>query len=131
MTVSTIGSDRTRIGPFTVPPGWRCARRGGLVVATRPGSPAARLEWRAGPAPAYDDLMVEDDDVYDLDGHLVAYRRFGHRAGTVELISEEWCWQVRGERRALTGTVARSDYLTCCDLFDDVAATVVPDIPEP
>ena len=110
--------------PFAVPVGWRRSRRGGLVIATRPGPSPARLEWRTGSAPTYDELVVEDEDAFDLSGHPVDYRRFGHRAGGVELVSEEWTWRVDGERLVLTGTVPRDDYLSVCDLFEDVAATV-------
>ena len=114
--------------PFAVPVGWRRSRRGGVVVATRPGPAPARLEWRSGPAPAYDGLVVEDEDGFELAGHPVDYRRFGHRADGVELVSEEWTWHVDGERHALTGTVPRDDYLSVCDLFEDVAATVEPGV---
>lgn len=113
--------------PFAVPLGWRRSRRDGAVVATRPGPSPARLELRSGRAPAYDALVVEDEDAFELSGHRVGYRRFGHRDGGVELVSEEWTWQVDGSRLALTGTVPRADYLTVCDLFEDVAATVDPD----
>ena len=112
--------------PFAVPLGWRQSRRDGVVVATRPGPAPARLEWRSGSPPAYDGLVVEDEDAFDLAGHQVGYRRFGHRAEGVELVSEEWTWRVDGERRMLTGTVPRDDYLSVCDLFEDVAATVDP-----
>lgn len=110
--------------PFVVPVGWRRSRRGGVVIATRPGPSPARLDWRIGSTPAYDALVVEDEDAFDLSGHPVHYRRFGHRVDGVELVSEEWTWQVDGERMALTGTVSRGDYLSVCDLFEDVAATV-------
>ncbi|MEJ7795191.1 MAG: hypothetical protein WKF50_06540 [Nocardioides sp.] len=110
--------------PFAAPVGWRRSRRDGVVIATRPGPSPARLEWRTGSPPTYDELVVEDEDAFDLSGHPVDYRRFGHRAGGVELVSEEWTWRVDGERLVLTGTVSRGDYLSVCDLFEDVAATV-------
>ncbi len=66
------------------------------VVATRPGPSPARLELRTGPPPAYDALVVEDEDAFELSGHPVDYRRFGHRADGVELVSEEWTWRVDG-----------------------------------
>lgn len=112
--------------PFAVPVGWRRSRRGGVLVATRPGPSPARLEWRTGPPPAYDGLVVEDEDAFDLAGHPVDYRRVAHRRGGVELVSEEWTWRVDGEQLVLTGTVRRDDYLSVCDLFEDVAATVEP-----
>ena len=115
--------------PFAVPVGWRRSQRPGVVVATRPGPSPARLELRSGAVGDYDALVVEDEDAYDLSGHPVAYRRFGHRADGVELVSEEWTWQVDGERLVLTGTVPRADYLSVCDLFEDVAATVELGVP--
>lgn len=119
--------------PFAVPVGWRRSHRPGVVVATRPGPSPARLELRNGAVIGtvgdHDALVVEDEDAYDLAGHPVAYRRFGHRADGVELVSEEWTWQVDGERLVLTGTVPRADYLSVCDLFEDVAATVEPGAP--
>jgi len=113
------------------PPGWRRLTIGGAVVATSPtlpgGRPPARLEWRRGaPAAELDGADIEDEDRYDLVGHEVGYRRLGHRAGDVELVSEEWRWQVDGELLVLTGTVPRADYLAVCDLFEEVAAGVDP-----
>ena len=113
------------------PPGWRRQTVGGAIVATSPippgGRPPARLEWRRGaPAPELDGAVVEDEDRYDLVGHEVGYRRLGHRAGDVELVSEEWRWQIGREPLVLTGTVPRADYLAVCDLFDEVAAGVDP-----
>ena len=54
--------------PFAVPLGWRRSRRGGVLVATRPGPAPARLEWRSGSPPAYDAQVVEDEDAFDLAG---------------------------------------------------------------
>lgn len=112
--------------PFAVPPGWRVDQRGVVLVATGPGPAAVRLEWRCGPPPAYDAEEVEDEDCFDLAGQVVAYRRFGHREGGTEMLGEEWTWSLGEERRVLTGTVRREDYLSVCDLFEDVAATVEP-----
>lgn len=114
--------------PFAIPVGWRRTRRGGVVTATRPGASPARLELRTGSVPAYHAVEVEDEDAFELSGHQVDYRRFGHRAGGVELVSEEWTWRVDGARLVLTGTVPRADYLSVCDLFEDVAATVDPEV---
>lgn len=124
----TTTSAAVPASPFGVPPGWLVRRRGGAVVATRPGPGPVRprLQWRCGSPPAYDAEVVEDEDHFDLEGRPVAYRRFGHRAGGVELVSEEWTWSVDGQPRVLTGTVARGDYLAVCDLFEDVAASVDP-----
>ena len=109
---------------FAVPIGWQRSERPDAVVATRPGPSPARLELRSGPPPAYDALVVEDEDAFELAGRPVDYRRFGHRADGVELVTEEWTWRVGDRRLTLTGTVERADYLTVCDLFEDVAATV-------
>lgn len=115
-----------------LPPGWRRRRRDGALVATAPGrpdgAPPARLVWRTGPAPAYAGLEVEDEDRFDLDGHEVGYRRFGHRVDGVEVVSEEWTWLVDGLAHVLTGTVRREDYLDVCDLFEEVAASVTVEL---
>jgi hypothetical protein len=118
-------------GEPLLPPGWRRRRhRDGALVATAPAAGAGgvppRLAWRTGPPPAYDGLDVEDEDGFDLDGHEVGYRRFGHRVGGVEVVSEEWTWLVDGVPHVLTGTVRREDYLVVCDLFEEVAASVDP-----
>lgn len=112
--------------PFALPAGWRVHPAGEALVATGTGPPAVRLEWRCGSPPAYDAEVVEDEDSFELDGQVVGYRRVGHREGGVEVLSEEWTWSHGEERRVLTGTVAREDYLAVCELFEDVAATVEP-----
>lgn len=105
----------------------------GAVVATSPtrvgDRPPAQVAWRRG-APSADpgDAVVEDEDRYDLAGHEVGYRRLGHRADGVELVSEEWRWQVGDQVVVLTGTVPRADYLAVCDLFEEVAAGVDPTV---
>ena len=116
----------TRPEPFVVPSGWTVSTSGGTVVATRPGPSPARIELRHESPPSYDAMVVEDEDSFDLAGHRVDYRRFGHCPGGVELVSEEWTWLVGDRRLVLTGTVAREDYLSVCDVFEDVAATVEP-----
>ena len=84
--------------------------------------------WRADAVAALADQLpafaLEDEDSFELGGHRVAYRRFAHRLGTAELLSEQWAWLVDGLGVTLTGTVAREDYLAYCDLFEAVAATV-------
>lgn len=127
MTTTTAAA--ALVAPFAVPPGWRVHRRGPALVATGPGPVPARLEWRCGSPPAYEAEVVEDEDSFDLAGREVGYRRVGHRAGGRELLSEEWTWSLGEERRVLTGTVAREAYLSVCDLFEDVAATVEPGTP--
>ena len=57
-------------------------------------------EWRAAATVELgrrlEDLEVEDEDVYDLDGTPVSYARCGHRAGARDLVSEQWAWLVDG-----------------------------------
>lgn len=69
-------------------------------------------------------FALEDEDAFDLGEHRVAYRRFAHRLGSLELLSDQWAWLVDGLGVTLTCTVAREDYATFCDLFESVAATV-------
>lgn len=73
------------------------------------------------------DLDLEDEDAYDLDGHDVAYRRYAHRAGTADLLCDEWAWLVDGLGFVLTCTVAREDYVDYCDVFEAIAETFEPD----
>ena len=70
------------------------------------------------------DFALEDADEYDLGDRRVAYHRFAHRFGTADVLCDQWAWQVDGLGVTLTCTVSREDYLTYCDLFEDVAATV-------
>lgn len=116
--------------PLVLPPGWRRRRRGPALLATAPAGPnhrpPPRVEWRTGPPRAYVDLDVEDEDRFDLNGHEVGYRRFGHRVDSVEVVSEEWTWLVDDVAYVLTGTVRREEYLAVCDLFEEVALSVDP-----
>ncbi|TNM48205.1 hypothetical protein FHP29_02650 [Nocardioides albidus] len=105
-----------------------------LVIHTGPvedGLPLAR--WRAEAMAALavqlDDLEVEDSELIDLgadglDGEPVAYHRFSHRLGGVDVVCDQWAWLSDGLGVTLTGTVARADYADYCDLFEDVAATL-------
>jgi hypothetical protein len=132
---------------FELPPGWQIRMHPDTGVVAR-----ARPRDRAGDAvppevvvrhqPVDDDLLtwrqealaalagqltgfeVEDQDTYDLGRHRVHYHRFGHRLGTVELISDQWAWLVEGWGVTLTGTVAREEYAAYCDAFEDMALTV-------
>lgn len=112
------------------PPGWaRTTVAGGRVATSPRRSPtamAASLEWRAGPPPAHDDVEVEDEDAFEVGGHPVGYRRFGHRVAGREVVSEEWTWEVDGVAHVLTGTVPREDYLEVCEVFEAAAASVDP-----
>jgi hypothetical protein len=108
-----------------LPEGWRWRRTGESLVATRVGSVGGpRLEWRAGPPPAYDHPDVEDEDEFELGDHRVGYRRLGHRFRGREVLSEEWTWRDGAATRVLTGTVPREDYLSVCELFEEVARSV-------
>ncbi|WP_340540243.1 hypothetical protein [Nocardioides sp. GXZ039] len=143
MTLSTL-PDLTIVLPTT----WR--RRSdpdrGVVVAARsvllPGSGIRPdLTLRAGPvtepdavrwraqalaelSEALDELAVEDDDRFDLDGYDVLYHRFAHRVGTVDVVCEQWSWLVDGYGVTLTCSAAREDHLDYSDLFEAVAASV-------
>jgi len=80
----------------------------------------------------WDRLELEDDDVFDLNGHRVGYRRFAHVVGAVDVMCEQWSWLVEGHGITLTCSVAREDYLDYGDLFEQVADTVeitAPDAP--
>jgi hypothetical protein len=70
------------------------------------------------------DFTLEDADEFDLGDHRVAYLRFAHRYGAADVVCDQWAWLVDGLGVTLTCSVAREDYLTYCDLFEDVAATV-------
>jgi hypothetical protein len=71
-------------------------------------------------------LEIEDDDRFELDGRAVAYHRLGHRSGAIELVTEQWAWLVDGVGLTLSGSVARQDYPDYADVFEEVAATLVP-----
>ncbi len=70
------------------------------------------------------DFDVEDDDVFDLIGHRVAYHRFAHRLGAADVLSDQWAWLVDGLGVTLTCSVAREDYPDYCDVFEAIAETV-------
>lgn len=84
--------------------------------------------WRGEAMQALADQLhafaLEDEDEFDLGPHRVAYRRFAHRLGSAELLSDQWAWLVDGLGVTLTCTVAREDYLAYCDLFEAVADSV-------
>lgn len=83
-----------------------------------------RAEATASVAAQLDGLDLEDEDQFDLGDHEVSYRRFSYRLATSEIVCEQWAWLVDGVGVTLTGSMARSDYATWCDLFEEVAATV-------
>lgn len=132
---------------IVVPPRWR--RRsdpdhGVLVSARSPVLPASGVRpelvlastrvdnvlaaWREQAvrdlAERLDDLDVEDEDVFDLMGHDVAYLRFAHRIGAADVVSEQWAWLVGTLGLTLTCSVAREDYWDWCDVFEAIAETV-------
>ncbi|MBS45370.1 MAG: hypothetical protein CMH83_19805 [Nocardioides sp.] len=71
-----------------------------------------------------DDLVVEDDDLLDLEGHDVAYRRFAHRVGRADVLCEQWAWLLDGHGVTVTAAVDRDDYADLCDVFEAVLDTV-------
>lgn len=130
-----------------VPPRWR--RRsdpdhGVLVSARSPVLPASGVHpelvlactrvdqeltaWRDEAlrdlAARLDDLDVEDEDAFDLMGHDVVYRRFAHRLGAADIVSEQWAWLVGTLGLTLTCSVAREDYWDWCEVFEAIAETV-------
>lgn len=102
-----------------------------LVVRTTPVA-GDLAGWRAAALAALatqlDALEVEDGDQFELDGRPVAYHRLGHRYGALEVVAEQWAWLVDGVGVTLTGSVARCDYADYGDLFEEVAATLVPSV---
>ena len=132
---------------IAVPPRWRRRsdpEHGVLVSARSPVLPdsgvrpelvlaCARVDttldaWRDEAvlelAQRLDDLEVEDEDAFDLMGHDVAYRRFAHRLGAADVVSEQWAWLVGTLGLTLTCSVAREDYGDWCDVFEAIAETV-------
>lgn len=104
-----------------------------IVVRTTPvaGDLAGwRAESLAALADQLDRMDVEDSDRLELDGRPVTYHRIGHRLrhrlGTLEVVAEQWAWLADGVGVTLTGSVARSDYADYADVFEEVAATLVP-----
>ncbi|WP_148612138.1 hypothetical protein [Nocardioides rubriscoriae] len=131
-----------------VPARWRHRRdpaRGVVVAARAPSLPPSgvrpelvvrtasvdhddglvwRLEALGDLAAVLTDFALEDDDVFDLDGHEVHYHRFAHRVGTADVLCDQWSWLVDGVGVTLTCSAARVDYLDWCDVFEAVAETV-------
>jgi hypothetical protein len=128
--------------PVTMPRRWLRVRGGYAAPGVHASGVAPRLECRSVPfegdleawrrrvaaadqtRPGFD---LEDEDVFDLAGRDVVYRRFGHRAAGVPVLCEQWLWVVGGLAHQLLGTVAREDYADYCDVFEDVAETFDPD----
>ena len=135
---------------ISLPPRWRHHTdpgNGVLVTARCPAAggtgvvPLIRLEvtpvratlqrWRTddlgSTASRRTDFELDDEDEFELDGREVAYRRFGFRRGTDDLLCEQWAWLVDGRGFTLTCTVGRADYADFGDVFEAVASTFDPD----
>lgn len=113
----------------------------GVVLAARAPSRAAggfapelvlRTHEPEDPtAPAGGELAgadLEDVDEFSLHGRPVRYRRLARRVGSTDVVTEQWTWlATAGATTAvtLTASVARCDYADYCDLFEEVAASVV------
>lgn len=142
-----MSDDLGRYVQLSLPPGWHRRRDvgHGIVVAARPRTlppsgvapelvvrctlvATELLAWRdevmAELGRRLVDFALEDADDFRLGPHRVAYRRFAHRLGSADVLSDQWAWLVDGVGVTLTGSVAREDYPTYCDLFEAVAATV-------
>ena len=132
-----------------LPPRWRCSfepERGVVVTARQASIPPSGVppelvlcrtrvddslaSWRtralAGLAERLEAFELEDEDDLELDGREATYRRFSHRTGLADLVSDQWAWVVDGVGVTLTCTVAREDYADYCDVFEAVAETVDP-----
>jgi len=122
---------------IALPPSWRRTsnpERGVLVSARAPTAPASgfrpEVVLRADSVSLDElegrlhDFALEDDDAFDLMGHDVAYVRFAHRVGAVDVLCDQWTWQVRSRGVTLTCSVAREDYWDWCDVFEAIAETV-------
>ena len=127
--------------PVTMPRRWRRVRGGYLAPGVHGSGLAPRLEHRAEPFDgdldawrrlvsdadaARPDHDLEDEDVFELGGHDVVYRRFGHGVTGVPVLSDQWLWVVDGLGHQLLGTVAADDYADYCDVFESVAETFDP-----
>ena len=132
---------KTRV-PVTMPRRWRRVRGRYLAPGVHGSGLAPRLEHRAEPLDddldawhrlvaatdaARADHDLEDVDAFELGGHEVVYRRFGHTVAGVPVLSDQWLWVVDGVGHQLLGTVAAEEYADYCDVFESVAETFDPD----
>ncbi len=69
---------------------------------------------------------LEDEDEFELAGHDVVYRRFGHVVAGAPVLSDQWLWVVDDVGHQLVGTVATEEYADYCDVFESVAETFDP-----
>ena len=62
----------------------------------------ARLRVASGRSPSWPACSstspLEDDDVYDIEGHDVHYHRFAHRVGTADVLCDQWSWVLAASR---------------------------------
>lgn len=136
-----------------VPNGWRAEHqpRVGIVATMTPHkTPASGLapcitltrnatELAAGEhlahlrslvARTFDNVDIEDADVYDYHDIDVAYLRFFHRTPRHDVIVEIWCWLVAGHVWSMVASADHRDHPDYTDVFDDVAATFDPTVRE-
>jgi hypothetical protein len=124
-----------------MPRRWRRVRGGYAAPGAHGSGVAPRLEHRTQPhdgsLAAWRDLVaradegrpgfdLEDEDTFELAGHAVEYRRFGHTVAGVHVLSDQWLWVVDGVGHQLLGTVAAEEYASYCDVFESVAETFDP-----
>lgn len=100
-----------------------------VVAVDHEDAAAWRTEALAELGRLLEGFELEDDDVFDLEGHEVHYHRFAHWLGSADVICDQWAWLVDGRGVTLTCSAAREDYLTYCDLFETIAATLEPAVP--
>lgn len=127
--------------PVTMPRRWRRVRGGYAAPGVHRSGLAPRLEHRTEPyhgtLEAWGGLMLradearpgfdlEDEDVFELAGQEVVYRRFGHTVEGVPALSDQWLWVVDGIAHQLLGTVAAEEYADYYDVFESVAETFDP-----
>ena len=128
--------------PVTMPRRWPRVRGGYLAPGVHGSGLAPRLEHRTEPFDgdldawcrlvaeadtARPDHDLQDEDAFELGGHAVVYRRFGHCVSGVPVLSDQWLWVVEGLAHQLLGTVAADEYADYCDVFESVAETFDPD----
>ncbi len=135
--------------PLVVPPGWLVSHRPVpevTVAVTAPEVPPSGYRPRACLAAkpcalSLPDLLtehldgltttlvrpeVEDCDIQDLWDSDVGYLRLLHQVNDAEVITEAWMWLVGDIAWILSCSVALHDYMSYCDVFDDLATSFEP-----